>query len=146
KLVAKGFEGYRLYPLKDGKPLLEPGIGFKGEINLERGYWERCYALTGVEGLRESPFVDFCVRPKEPPPIEEVKGLQIRVGEKRLYIVWFYDRDYREFVIYQNGKEIGRTVGFSFEVPIPERESTFTVRVINSLGFESKGISVDYKP
>lgn len=146
KLTAKGFESYRLYPVKGGKVLLEGGVDLKGEIKLERSYWERCYALTGIEGLRESSFIDFCIKPKEPPPVEEVKNLQIRVGKEKLYLVWFYDKDYKEFIIYKEGKEIGRTVGFSFEVPIPEKGSTFTIKVISPLGFESEGESINYKP
>ncbi|MFN7065518.1 MAG: hypothetical protein ACK4OF_05170 [Aquificaceae bacterium] len=146
KLIAYGFEEYRLYSMRGGLVLLESPTVFKAVINLQRDYWERCYALTGLREGKETEFLSFCIKPKEPPPVEDVKNPQIRLGDKRLYLVWFYEGEYREFVVYKDGKEAGRTVGFAFELPIPEGDSIYTIKVINPLGFESKGISIDYRP
>ncbi|MEN3027672.1 MAG: hypothetical protein ABDH29_00235 [Aquificaceae bacterium] len=146
KVTASGFEAYRLYPVKEGLIQLEEGKSFGGVLSLERDYRERCYLLTGLEGSAESPPVGFCVKPKEPPPVEEVEKLEIREGKEKLYLVWSYPKDYREFVLYSEEKEIGRTVGFSFEVPKPEGRRTFRVKVISPLGFESKGLEISYSP
>ncbi|MFN3976364.1 MAG: hypothetical protein ACK4LT_04790 [Aquificaceae bacterium] len=146
EVIPLGFEAYRLYTVKEGSISLEEAKEFKESIKLERDYWERCYAIVGVKGALESSPVEFCTKPKPPPTIKEVENLEVRVGESKLYLVWFYKEGYKEFVIYQNGREIGRTTGFAFEVPPPEGKATFTVKVINPLGFESKGVSVDYSP
>ncbi|MCX8164644.1 MAG: hypothetical protein N3D14_04545 [Aquificaceae bacterium] len=145
KLLPDGFELYRLYPIKDDMPVLEEGKIFRGSLNLERTYWKVCYFLTGVDGVLESQPLKLCIKPMPPPPIAEVKNLEIREGEDRLYLVWFYQEEYREFVVYKNGKELGRTTGFSFE--LKERvQALYTVKVISPLGFESKGTSVHYSP
>ncbi|MDW8032177.1 MAG: hypothetical protein RMH93_01350 [Aquificaceae bacterium] len=146
RVTASGFEAYRVYPLKEGLMQLEEGKSFGGVFNLERDYRERCYLLTALEGRVESPPVSFCVKPKEPPPIEEVEKLEIREGKEKLYLVWSYQKDYKEFVLYMEGRELGRTVGFSFEVPKPKGRATFSVKVISPLGFESKGLEVLYSP
>ena len=52
----------------------------------------------------------------------------------------------KEYVIYERGKEIGRTTGLAFEIPLPKDKTSYTVKVISPLGFESKGVSVDYNP
>ncbi|MCS7263100.1 MAG: hypothetical protein N3C13_02020 [Aquificaceae bacterium] len=144
--LPSGFELFHLYPLKDELPLLEGRRVIKEEFSLHRGYREQCYLLTGVRGSVESPPIKVCASAKEPPPVEEVSDLQIREGRDKLYLLWFYSRDYKEFVVYKNGKEVGRTTGFSFEVPKPEQKTTFSVKVVHPLGFESSGVSVDYSP
>lgn len=146
RLLAYGFENYKLYSIKDGILLLESGEEFKNTKEIKRDYWERCYAVTGIKNSSESAFVNFCVKPKKAPPVEDVKRLEIRQSQEKLYLVWFYDKEYREFVVYMNGEEIGRTVGFVFEMPIPKEKVIFTVKVIGPLGFESGGISVVYNP
>ncbi|MEZ0337193.1 MAG: hypothetical protein ABWK02_03185 [Aquificaceae bacterium] len=146
EIVASGFEGYRLYPTDKGRINFQMAKDFKDGLSLERDYWERCYAITGVRASLESSPVEFCVKPKPPPVVKEVEGLEVRVGEGKLYLVWFYREDYREFVVYENGKEMGRTSGFAFEAPLPKERTIFTVKVISPLGFESKGVSVDYSP
>lgn len=146
KVLTYGFESYRLYDIKEGLLLLESYVEFKDVKDIERDYWERCYAITGIRDTWESPPVSFCIKPKKAPHIEDVKNLEIRIGIEKLYLVWFYDGDYREFVVYMDGKEVGRTVGFSFELPIPKEKAIFTVKVIGPLGFESKGSRVIYNP
>ncbi len=147
ELVPSGFDVYRVYSIgEDGSLVLDSFKTFKQAITLQRDYWERCYALTGVRDGEESSPVSFCIKPKPPPPIPEVDGLEIRVGKDNLYLVWFYEDNYREFVIYKNGKIIGRTTGYAFETEIPKEKATFTVRVVSPLGFESKGVSVYYSP
>ncbi len=146
KLYPSGFEAYRLYELKNGSILLETSKTFREAIRLEKDYWERCYALTGIKGGVESEPLKFCIKPKPPPPVPEVEKLELRVGKHSIYLVWFYKGEYREFVVYKDRKEIGRTTGFSFETEPPKVKTTFTVKVVSPLGFESKGISVDYNP
>ncbi len=146
ELYPSNFEVYRLYDLRDGFLSLENTKTFRESIRLERDYWERCYAITGIRGNVESEPVEFCVKPKPPPIVPEVDGLEIREGKQALYLVWFYGQDYREFIIYRDGKEIGRTTGFAFETELPKEKTTFTVKVVSPLGFESKGRSVDYSP
>ncbi len=146
RLMLLGFEAYRLYPLKEKSIDLEEGKDFKNSLRLERDYWERCYAITGIKGILESQPVELCVKPKPPPVVKEVEKLEVRTGENKLYLVWFYKENYKEFVIYERGKEIGRTTGFAFEIPLPKDKTSFTVKAISPLGFESKGVSVDYNP
>lgn len=146
KVLPSGFESYRLYSLRDGFVYLESAKTFSKEIQIERDYWERCYAITGLKGNTESQSVELCIKPKPPPSIPEVEGLELRRGRRTLYIVWFYQHQYKEFVIYKDGKEIARTTGFAFETELPQNKTTFTVRVISPLGFESKGLSIDYSP
>ncbi len=146
EVYASNFEAYRLYNLRDSSLSLESAKTFRESIKLERDYWERCYAITGIRGNVESQPVEFCVKPKPPPTVSEVDGLEVREGRQALYLVWFYGQDYREFIIYRDGKEIGRTTGFAFETEIPKEKTTFTVKVVSPLGFESKGRSVYYSP
>lgn len=145
-VIPHGFESYRLYPLVDGRLIPSEIKTFSRQIRIEKDYQKKCYALTGVRLEAESPPVEICVEPKAPPYVPEVEALEVRRGAGKLYLVWFYQQEYREFVVYQNGREIGRTTGFSFEVEEPLQRSTFTVKVINPLGFESRGLSVDYSP
>ncbi|MEJ5338548.1 MAG: hypothetical protein WHS43_02710 [Aquificaceae bacterium] len=146
KVLPSGFEAYRLYVLRDGLIHPETAKTFMREIQLEKDYWERCYALTGLKGDVESQPVEFCVKPKPPPPVPEVEGLELRASKNSLYLVWFYPHPYREFVVYRDGKEIERTMGFALEVEPPKTKATYTVKVVGPLGFESSGVSVDYSP
>ncbi len=146
ELRAFGFDSYRIYPVKEENIDLEEAKDFRDRVHIERDYWERCFAITGVKGPLESDPVKLCVKPKLPPLVKDVEDLEVRVGEGKLYLVWFYRDEYREFVVYEKGKEVGRTVGYSFELPLPKDRTTFTVKVINPLGFESKGVSIDYSP
>ncbi len=146
EVYASNFEAYRLYNLIDSSLSLENAKIYRESIQLERDYWERCYAITGIKESVESQPVEFCVKPKPPPTVPEVDGLEVREGKQALYLVWSYGQDYREFVIYRDGKEIGRTSGFAFETELPKGKTTFTVRAVSPLGFESKGRSVDYSP
>lgn len=146
RVIPQGFESYRFYPSVGGNPVPPEIKTFSGQIKIERDYQKKCYAITGVRSGVESQPVEICVEPKAPPYIPEVEALELRKGAGKLYLVWFYQHDYREFVVCQDGKQIGRTTGFSFEVEEPKQKSTFTVKVINPLGFESGGKSVDYNP
>ncbi|MCS7278223.1 MAG: hypothetical protein NZ531_05215 [Aquificaceae bacterium] len=146
KLEPIGFPAYRLYPLKDGLLILEEGKSLMGSFYIKKEYAERCYAITGVKGNAESYPLNFCVKPKPPPPVPEVEGLEIREGKDKIYLVWFYPRNYREFVVYEQEREIGRTTGFSLEAPMPKAKTTFTVKVISPEGFQSRGVSLVYNP
>lgn len=145
-VIPSGFESYRLYALREGSLLLETVRTVGEHARLERDYWERCYALTGLRGNVESRPVEFCIKPKPPPTVPEVEGLELRRGRHALYLLWFYEHHYREFVIYRDGKEVGRTGGFAFETGLPEGRATFTIKVVSPAGFESKGRTVDYSP
>lgn len=145
-LTARGFDAYRLYHLEEGSPLLTSARDFKESIVIQKDYWERCYGITGLKDGVESKMAKLCAKPKKPPHIEEVEGLELRLGKEKAYLIWFYRGDYREFVVFVNGKEVGRTRGFSFELDLPEGEAEYRVKVISTLGFESSGRSIVYKP
>lgn len=146
EVYVSNFETYRLYELKNGSLSLEKVKTLREPLTLERDYQERCYALTGISGNIESPPVEFCIKPKPPPVVPEVDRLEVREGKQTLYLVWSYWQDYQEFIIYRGEKEIGRTKGFAFETELPKTKTTFTVKVVSPLGFESRGTSVDYSP
>lgn len=147
KVIPSGFESYRLYPYREGSVELEKGREFVGVLSFERDYWERCYFLTGVvDAKTESSPLSFCIKPKPPPAVEEVRNFEIREGKEKLYLVWSYEGEYKEFVLYENGKELERTKGFVFEVPKPKGSTVFRLKVVNPLGFESKGVETVYSP
>lgn len=145
-LTAQGFEKYALYPTREGEMLFVQRKEFLSQVRIDRDYWKRCYAVTGLERLSESVPVHFCLEPKPPPPIEEVKNLEVRVGKEKLYLVWSYDADYSEFVILIDNFEVGRTKGLSFELPMLREGSQVIVKVVSPMGFESRGASVVYSP
>lgn len=145
-LFPQGFQSYMLYPVEDGKVKVQKGRAIKEPIELQRDYFRRCYALAGVKGNLQSEPVNFCIEPKPPPSIAEVQRLELRFGERRAYLLWSYVEEYREFLIFKNGKLLGSTVGFAYEIDPPSRGDTFTVKVVHPLGFQSSGTSLTYSP
>ncbi|MCX8075431.1 MAG: hypothetical protein N3C57_00215 [Aquificaceae bacterium] len=145
-VLPSGFESYYLYPVKDNAIVVEEGKAFIDSVVIQRDYWQRCYAVAGISGSIQSKAVGLCVKPKPPPRVADVKSLEIREGSRSIYALWSYDEDYREFVVYVDYKEVGRTKGFAFELPKPEKKVVISVKVINPMGFESEGYFVDYSP
>ncbi|RMH80393.1 MAG: hypothetical protein D6674_03985 [Acidobacteria bacterium] len=141
-----GFQSYMLYPVEDGKIKVQKGRVIKEPIELPRDYFRRCYALAGVKGNLQSEPVNFCLEPKPPPSIPEVQRLELRLGERKAYLLWSYVEEYREFLVFKNGKLLGSTLGFVYEVDPPSRGDTFTVKVVHPLGFQSSGVSLIYSP
>lgn len=144
----EGFSDYKLYSIKNGKMDPSSGKAIKGDHSIERDYFKRCYALTGVEQSIESEPLIFCVDPKKPPEVKDVSRLEYQVVDKKVYIFWSYETDelFEEFTVYKNGKLIGSTKTNMYEDKLPEEKTLYTVRVKNRLGFESKGVNILYSP
>ncbi|ADO45968.1 conserved hypothetical protein [Hydrogenobacter thermophilus TK-6] len=147
-VIASGFPSYRLYALSEGRLNLPQVAQFKEEYRINKDYFERCYALTGRVDIRESEPYTFCVRAKEAPPLKDVERLEYQVVEGKIYLFWSYTPDelFKEFVIYRNGKQVGSTSSYIYEDTLPEKETTYTVKVRNKLNLESGGVSITYSP
>jgi len=146
KIYPSGFTTYYLYPEEGGKPAWEKGKKFYQSLEVEREYVQRCYFLTGVKEGVESEPAELCIKPKPPPYVAPVERLELRLGELSLYLVWFYEKPYREFLVYENGRLLGSTTGFSYEVKKPSKPTTYEVRVVSPEGFESQGVQIFYNP
>ncbi len=143
---AQGYERYALYAIVNGDLELGSRKDMGESFNLERSYTKLCYALTGVVGSRESYPTSFCLEPLPPPEVEDVKDLEYRTTKDLLILVWSYEGDYQSFLVYSGDKLLGETKGFTFELPLPEKSTTFTVKVKSKEGFMSKGRSILYSP
>ncbi|MFN3814152.1 MAG: hypothetical protein ACK4SM_05975 [Aquificaceae bacterium] len=144
----EGFFDYKLYSVQNGSIDLYSWKVIKGKHSIERDYFKRCYALTGVEQDVESEPLIFCIDPKKPSEVKDVNRLEYQVVDKKIYIFWSYEPDelFEEFTVYKDGKLIGSTKTNMYEDALPNRKAVYTVKVKNRLGLESKGESVFYNP
>lgn len=146
KIYASGFNSYYLYPQEEGMPAWNKGEKFYHSVEVEKGYTEKCYFLTGVrEGVESEP-ARLCIGAKPPPYVEPVEKLELRLGEYKAYLLWYYEKPFKEFLVYQNGRLLGSTTGFSYELEKPSKPTTYEVKVINPEGFESQGVKLFYNP
>lgn len=146
RIEAFGFESFAIYSyLNDNINVLERKL-IQREYEIKKHYSKQCYALTGVVGKRESTPVVFCIDAKPIPKIEDVEFLDYTVVEDRLFLIWSYQGEYDAFVVYQDGKVLGETKGFLFEVQKPSSKTHFDVKVRVKEGFLSNGRSITYSP
>ncbi len=144
---ARGYKSYALYTLVEDHrldPLTRRSVG--ESFRLKRGYSKTCYALTGVEGRRETYPHIFCLEPLPPSQVKDVENLEYRTTHRLLILVWSYENEYHSFFVYKDGELLGETKGFSFEIELPKGRTTFTVKVKSKEGFISKGRSITYSP
>ncbi len=148
KLNLKGFDTYELYAIEGDR--LSPWGGKKVLEHLEvnRDYIKRCYLIVGKRGDTYSEPTEFCVDPLPHPPIKEVERLDYRVLGDRLYLIWSYEPDdfFKEFVVFEDDREIGTTKAYMFELKRQDKKTTYKVKVRSIYGKESNGVSLSYNP
>ena len=148
KVHLEGFDLYQLYPLDGDR--IDPWSGRQvaGVLELKREYIQRCYLVVGKKKEDYSMPTEFCLEAMPHPKIRDVERLEYRVWKDKLYLLWSYEPDelFKEFVIFENDREIGTTKAYIFEVSRKEEEIIYKVKVRSIYGKESEGVSLSYSP
>jgi len=148
RLNLKGFDVYEVYEVEGGR--LNPWTGKKAvdKLELSRDYVRRCYLVVGKRQNNYSEPTEFCIEPLPHPPIKDVDRLDYRVSGENLYLIWSYEPDsfFKEFVIFEDDREIGTTKSHMFELKRKDKKTTYKVKVRSIHGKESDGVILYYSP
>ncbi|MDQ7038468.1 MAG: hypothetical protein Q9N26_04640 [Aquificota bacterium] len=143
---ARGFEGYRVYPVMDELIPIEVAR-FRNETTLRREHTLRRYGITGVVRGAETEPVIVEVPPLEPPVPDPPEDLSYTVRGNRIVIFWRWEEGV-SYLVYRGDKLLTEKPIKTnvFVDDLPPRVTVYRVVAVNRFGKRSRPAVIVYRP